>query len=568
MNAIEEWKSEKHSFDVWPDVLNYADRNMPTKEIPPHDLERMKWYGVLCRKHDGRGSYMLRIRIPGCELTAAQAREIANIAYEYGYSIIDITTRSNIQIQGLRINKIPRALERLNRAALSTMQTGHDNVRNVNCHPLSGIDPEELIDVRSLSYALTDLFLENREFADLPRKFNISISGQAQHSLHYWTQDISYLAYRNSDGTSTFQVLIGGTQGQGLRLGRHLPVFVDYDQVMPVTKALLTLFRTQGARDARNKTRFCFLIEKIGIARVLQYLEEHLDFALAPCTIAPTPPTDNENFIGWFKQKQDDFWAVGVAVPVGRLNWNQLDGLAVIANRWGNGTLRLTHDQSLLIAHIPTRFKHEVAVDLARYGLTSETDTITRNVVACTGKQFCNIALTETKSHACRLMEDLRRRSVVLEGIRIHMSGCPSACAQHFTADIGLKGVRIKRFLVTHEAFDVFLAGGINHHMQLAIPYKAAVDLEQLPHLIEEVVQEYCVKHLPGETFSEYWCKNLAGTSQAQVGDEDYRPPVWICNSCDLKYRAEEPPIFCPGCSALSRHFKRLDQGEEVPKGI
>jgi len=217
------------------------------------------------------------------------------------------------------------------------------------------------------------------------------------------------------------------------------------------------------------------------------------------------------------------------------------------------------------VPYIPTRFKEEVVRDLARYGLSPEADTIVRNVVACTGKQFCNIAVSETKSHALQLIEDLRKRALVLHGIRIHMSGCPSSCAGHHIADIGLKGVRVRRLLGTEEGFDVFLGGGIHRGVQLGLPYKAGVDVGQLPQLIEEVVQEYYLNHKPGQSFSDYWRECLEGATQAKVLEEDYRPPVWVCEKCEYHYRGEDPPVFCPSCSALRRHFARIEEKDGDP---
>src|SRR5688500_14625753 len=194
MNKVEQWKAEKHGLDVWPSVIEYAQKRTPMKAIDDAELERMKWYGVFYRKRDGEGTYMLRIRLTANELTAAQAKEIAHIAYEYGYGICDVTTRANIQVQGLSIDNVPRALARLESVGITAKQTGHDNIRNVFGHPLAGIDPDELFDTRQLCHDITSLFLDSRVYSDLPRKINIAMSGAPHHASHYWSQDISYLA--------------------------------------------------------------------------------------------------------------------------------------------------------------------------------------------------------------------------------------------------------------------------------------------------------------------------------------------------------------------------------------
>ena len=227
VNSVGEWKAKKHGLDIWPDILRYAENSTPVKDIPNDDLERMKWYGIFYRKRDGKGTYMLRIRITGSELTAEQARTVALIAYEFGYGIIDITTRANLQVQGLDISKVPTALKRLETCRLTTRQTGHDSIRNVNGHPFSGFDPDELIDTRPLCHEITNLFVDNPEYSDLPRKFNISLNGREEHSVHYRTQDISFLAHQTKENQPAFQVLIGGMQGQKPHLAWHLPVLVS-----------------------------------------------------------------------------------------------------------------------------------------------------------------------------------------------------------------------------------------------------------------------------------------------------------------------------------------------------
>ncbi|MCC7085690.1 MAG: hypothetical protein IT427_11870 [Pirellulales bacterium] len=510
-NPVEVWKREKHGLDVWTDILTYARTKTPLKDIPAPDLERMKWYGVFYRKRDTPGSYMLRIRITANALSSVQAKEIARIAFDLGYGIVDITTRANIQVQGLDIDNVPRALQRLEAVGLTCKQTGHDNVRNVFCHPLSGVDPEELIDTRPLCRQLMQLFLNDRHYADLPRKFNIALCGRAEHATCYWTQDLAFLAMRHG-GNVGFRLLIGGKQGQTPQLGRSLPVFVAPDRVTEVAGAMLDVFREQGLRDKRDAARFHFLVEKLGAHEVLAAMERKLTSPLERCEAELTPPSGYDELVGWFPQKApaislrqvcgpgQERWALGLCPALGRMSWTQLEGAGLAAERWGSGQLRTTPEQGLMILHVRSSFRDALATDLARWNLSTTADSRVRNIVACTGKQFCNIAVTETKSHALRLIEQLRQRSLELHAVRIHLSGCPSSCANHHTADIGLKGVRVKRLLGTREGFDVFLGGGVGGGLHLAVSYRIGVDADQLPNLVEEVVRAYYLHHAPGET--------------------------------------------------------------------
>ncbi|MFQ5733668.1 MAG: nitrite/sulfite reductase [Planctomycetaceae bacterium] len=450
-NPVEVWKSEKHGLDVWLDVERYAAARTPMKEIDSADLERMKWHGFFYRKRDVAGRYMSRIRVTAGELSADAAREIAHIAYEYGHGIVDVTTRANVQVQGLGIEHLPRVAARLESVGLTARQTGHDNVRNVFAHPFSGLLPGELYDTRQLCRDVTTLFVGNREYADLPRKFNICLNGHDRHSAHFWTQDISFLAARVAGGTVAFQALIGGTQGQNPHLAWHLPVLVEPQQVVGVTQALLDLFREKGSREKRNAARFRFLIERIGVGGVLEWLEERLPFRLQPGVAEPSPASSHDELIGWFPQKQSARWIMGLSVPLGRLTWRQLEGLAVLSRKWGDGRLRTTHEQGIAVVDIAEGFKDAAATDAAALGLSVHADAFEQNTMACTGSQFCNIAVTETKGRMLQLIDKLRRKALKLHGIRMHMSGCPSSCAQHFTADIGLKGVRVRRLIGTRE---------------------------------------------------------------------------------------------------------------------
>ena len=563
VNPAEVWKSRKHSFDVWPDVLRHAEAGTPMADIETPDLERMKWYGFFYRKRDAPGRYMNRIRITAGELASDQAREIAAIAYEHGHGIVDVTTRANVQIQGLGIERLPEVAERLAAVGLSSKQTGHDNIRNVFAHPFSGLLPDELIDTRQLCRDVTALFVDSREYSDLPRKFNICLNGTAEPSLHFWTQDLSFLACRVGREV-LFQVLVAGTQGQSPHLAWHLPVLVHPDQVVPVTAALLDLFRAQGSREKRHQARLRYLVERIGIDAVKAWVCERVPLRPWPDLPAPTPAARNDELVGWFPQAQPDRWTMGLCVPLGRLSWRQLEALAVLAKRWGDGQLRTTHEQGIAVVNIPGGFRDAAATDAAAVGLSMHADTLARNTVACTGTQFCNIAVTETKGAMFRLVDTLRQRTLALHGIRIHMSGCPSSCAQHFTADIGLKGVRVRRLIGTREGFDVYLGGGVAGDVHLGLRYKLGVDVDQLPLVIEEVVNEYYMRHQAGQTFSAYWRAKLREAEAAKVGEDDYRPATWICERCEYRHLGEDPPVFCPGCAGVRRLFARVDPDAEL----
>jgi ferredoxin-nitrite reductase len=560
LNSFEAWKAEKHGFDVWPDLLRWAEEGTPHAAIAEEDLQRMKWYGLFWRKHD-RDRYMIRIRIPGCEMTAEQARGVAFVAYEAGHGIVDVTTRGNVQVQGLPIERIPAVIAALERTSLTSKQTGLDNVRNVTSHPLSGVDPDELIDTRELARQITALFVGNRELSNLPRKFNIGLNGRPDSAPADWTQDISWLAVRRSGGLIGFRLLVGGTQGQNPHLGWHLPVFVVPERVVDVTQAILRVFNELGSRtDKRTQVRFRYLVDRIGADGVLEETEKRLRYALPRFPEAPPPPKAVESFIGWFPQKEPRRFAVGVAVPMGRLTWEQMEGLAILSRRHGDGTLRTATDQNLLLPNVAAEAREKLGNDLAALGLAFDADSLMRDTVACTGKQFCSLAVTDAKGYGFQLVEELRRRRVETFGIRIAISGCPNACAQHHTADIGLKGVRVRRGLRVVDAFDVYLGGGVSGGLRLGTLHKKGVPFAQLSECLENVIRRFHAERGAGETFSAFWQRRLAGEKPEVVADEEL--PLWRCEPCGYLHAGERPPGFCPHCAAVRARFVATDGAE------
>jgi ferredoxin-nitrite reductase len=562
LNPVEVWKSRRHGFDVWSDFLHWAEHEIPFNEIDEADLQRLKWFGIFWRKHD-HDRYMLRVRIPGCEMTAEQARVLAFIAYSSGHEIVDLTTRGNIQIQGLPIGKIPRAIQAMDSVGLTSKQTGLDNVRNVTCHPLSGIDPAELIDTREAARAVTALFIDSRDLADLPRKFNLAFSGVPYTTPQDWTQDIAWLAACGPDSTVGYRLLIGGMQGQSPHLGWHVPVFVRPGLVIEVTLRILQLFRERGSRSARrNQVRFRYLIDALGLDEVLRELETRLGYTLERWEDAPPLPGRTESFVGWFRQRQPGKWAVGIAAPMGRLGWQQLEGIALIARNFGDGTIRTATDQNLLLVGVSEESRELLGAELARYGLSFEADSLTRQTVACTGKQFCSLALTETKGYSFQLLEELRRRRLESYGVRIAVSGCANACAQHHTADIGLKGVRIRQGLGAVDGFDIFLGGGIGKALRLGVLYRRGVPVSSLAVTIDTVVREFHEKRHEAESFSEFWQRRLTDHSQEIVSSAEV--PVWCCAACGCEQTGDSPPSFCPRCAAVKRQFsiKNLAAGQ------
>ena len=566
-SSVELWKSEKHGLDGWPDILAYAKAGTPMKELSVPQMERMKWFGFFYRKTNDFDRYMTRIRIPGCAMTAAQMKAMAFIAYESGYSILDVTTRGNIQIQGLSIQKLPGVAAALEAVGLTAKQTGHDNVRNITSLPLAGLDPEELIDTRLLAEAMQAMIIDNKEFSDLPRKMNPAFCGREKAAAHVWTQDLSFVAGKMADGTVAFRLLLGGTQGQSPTLAWCAPVWVKEAEVLSVTAAVLRAYSALGWRHNRHEVRLHFLMERIGNEAFLKQVEEKLGYALTPCDL-PIPEAEREEvFVGWQAQKSPlaqagswaaHHWALGVCVPVGRLTWEQAKGLAELAESFGDGGIRTTLDQNLIITGIPNALKGDAEHALAALGLSHESDSITRQVVACTGKQFCNLAIGETKGHAFWLIEELRRRKVQLHGITLHMSGCPNSCGMTLTADIGLQGTKARRNNKVVDAFDVYLGGGASSAVQLGLLFKKAVPVDEMPHFLQGKIAEYHKQRKKGQGFSQFWREQLKDHVAVPA---DAPEAWWLCTKCGYPHAGDVPPTYCPTCSAIRSKFDPAPDG-------
>ena len=491
MNKIEQIKAEKDGLDVGADIARFGQGGV--ESIPEGDLERLKWWGVFLRKHTP-GHFMMRIRIPNGLTGAEQLRTLGILANEFGRGLADITTRQQIQLRWLTIGDVPVVLERLRAVGLVTLQTGMDNIRNVVGCPVSGLTRNELFDASPVAQAFTAAFLGDREFTNLPRKFNVTITGCRENCTHAETQDLALVpATREVDGATVagFNVLVGGKNGSGgYRIATPLDVFVEPAEAVAVCQAIVLLFRDHGARDARNKIRLAFLVDAWGAARFRSALEARrghelvragADARLANCT----------DHVGIFRQRQPGLNYAGLLVPVGRLSGDQLLELARLAERYGTGDVRFTPDQNVVIPHVPdTRVGNltgEPLLKVFRY----DPSEIMRGLVSCTGIEFCNLAVIETKSRALAIARTLESKVHHGKPIRIHWSGCPAGCGNHTVADIGLLGTKVNVDGKAVDAVDVFVGGSSGPQATQGIRVLESVPCSSLPQVLEGLMRHY-----------------------------------------------------------------------------
>src|SRR5881397_1879471 len=383
MNKIEQIKVEKDGLDVGADIPRYAQLGF--EAIEEGDLERLKWWGVFFRRHTP-GYFMMRIRIPNGITNAVQLSAIGGITDRCGRGFADITTRQQVQLRWIRIGDVPAILDQLRGVGLLTLQTGMDNIRNVVGCPVAGLTPNELLDASPVVRAFTETFVGSRAYTNLPRKFNVTITGCRENCTHAETQDLALVPATKSLGGGTvsgFNVLVGGKNGSGgYRIATPLDIFVPPEEAPELCSAIVLLFRDHGSREARNKVRLAFLVEEWGEAKFHDALEGRLGRPLERAGVDERGPKATDH-IGVFRQKQATLSWVGLVVPVGRIVGDQLKEVARLAEAYGTGEVRLTPDQNVIIPNVPDAKLGNLTAEPLLKVLRYDPSEITRGLVSC-----------------------------------------------------------------------------------------------------------------------------------------------------------------------------------------
>jgi ferredoxin-nitrite reductase len=489
MNKIEALKSERDGLDVTEDLVRFAREGWRT--IADDDKERLKWVGVFQRKPTP-GHFMMRIRMANGILTAAQARLLGQITKATGRNIADVTTRQQIQLRWVTIEEVPAVIARLEEAGLSSLQTGMDNIRGIVGCPATGLTPRELFDTAPIAAAFQQIFLGNKAFTNLPRKFNVTITGCLEHCTPGETQDISMtpaVATRDGREVAGLNVAVGGKQGSGgPRFATALDAFVRPEEAAEVCAAIALIFRDHGPREARSKARLAFLVDEWGGPRFRRELEAHLGRALPPAgrDARAAKTTDH---IGIFRQREPGLNYVGLKTPVGRVRGDQLVELARLAERYGRGELRLTPSQNVLIPHIPDALVGELTREQLLRELPYNPTEIQRGLVSCTGTDFCNLALIDTKTRALALAREFESRIEASRPLTVRWSGCPASCGNHHTADVGLQGCKVKVNGKIVDGVHVFVGGRGGLEPRAGEKVFADVPCDELPEVLDRLIR-------------------------------------------------------------------------------
>jgi ferredoxin-nitrite reductase len=484
MNKIEEYKKEKDGLDVLQDVPRYAAEGW--QAISDGDKERLKWTGVFFRRQTP-GHFMMRVRIPNGITTSTQLRAIGEISREFGKGFADITTRQQIQLRWFTIEDVQQIWERLRSVGLITLQTGMDNIRNVIGCPVAGLTPNELFDASPVVKEFTEVFVGNREYTNLPRKFNVAITACKEACTHAEAQDIALTPATkniNGDEINGFNVAVGGKMGSGgFRIASPLNLFVTPEEAPAVCSHIVLIFRDYGARELRTKARLAFLVENWGVAKFRSELERRVDRPLASAGKDQRAPKHTDH-VGVFRQKQAGLNFVGLAVPVGRMTSEQMFQVAELAENYGNGQLRLTVGQNLIVPNVPDNKLGELTQEPVLQELRYDPSEVMRGLVSCTGMDYCHFALIETKGWALKTAHALEAKLGKTQPLRMHWSGCPAGCGNHATADIGLLGKNIKVNGEIVEAVDVFAGGAAGCEANFPVKIMEDVPCEALPDVV------------------------------------------------------------------------------------
>jgi len=494
LNKFEKFKAEKDGLAVKEELENFA--KLGWEAIDKTDLQhRLKWLGIFYRPVTP-GKFMLRMRTPNGILTSKQMEVLAEIIQPYGENgCADITTRQNIQLRGIRFEDFPNIFRRLQKVGMTSIQSGMDNVRNITGSPMAGIDAAELIDTRPLVQKVQDAITNkgegNYEFTNLPRKFNIAIEGGRDNSVHAEINDIAFVpAYKN--GTLGFNVLVGGFfSAQRCAAAIPLNAWVQTTvEVVDLCTAILRVYRDNGSRGNRQKTRMMWLIEELGLENFRSMVEQELGYSLETGAEKDEINWEKRDHIGVFKQKQPSLNYVGLHVPVGRLYPGDMLNLARLAEVYGNGEIRLTVEQNVIIPGIADEKLATFLAEPLLQKFAIEPKPLTKALVSCTGAQFCNFALIETKNRGLELARALDEELEMPRPVRIHWTGCPNSCGQPQVADIGLMGTKVRKDGKSVEGVDIYLGGKVGKDAQLGKCFQKGVSCEDLMPVLRNLLIE------------------------------------------------------------------------------
>ncbi|MEV4803476.1 nitrite/sulfite reductase [Nonomuraea sp. NPDC049421] len=522
LNKNEENKKNDDGLNVRQRIIDiYSKRGFDS--IDPADLRgRMRWYGLYTQRKPGIDGgktaildpeelddryFMLRVRIDGGQLDLAQLRTIADIANEYARGTADITDRQNIQLHWVEIESVPDIWERLEAVGLSTTEACGDTPRVIMGCPLAGIDSDEVLDASDQIKEIYDRVVGNPAYSNLPRKFKTALSGCPAHCTVHEINDVAFVGVVNERGEAGYDLWVGGGLSTNPMLGKRLGVFVSPEKVADVHEGVVGIFRDYGYRRLRHRARIKFLVNDWGPEKFREILEtEYLKEALPDGPAPEQPRGSRRDHVGVFPQKDGNFY-VGFAPKVGRVDGDKLRVIADIAERHGSDRVRTTVEQKMVILDVAPERVESVVAELEANDLQVNPSTFRRQTMACTGIEYCKLAIVETKATAMDLIDELERRLPDFDQpLTINVNGCPNSCARIQVADIGLKG----QLVVDEngdqvEGFQIHLGGSLGVNAGFGRKVRGLkTTAKALPDYVTRVVSNYDSQKKEGESFADW----------------------------------------------------------------
>jgi sulfite reductase (ferredoxin) len=523
---VERLKRSKNPWEGLEEIRRFAREGF--ESIPPEWLGTyFRWWGVYTQG-DGAGvtggqngegrslqCFMVRIRIPNGLLRSDQLRTIANLTRRYAHGIADITVRQNIQLHWVTIEALPEVLEALAQVGLNTTSACGDVTRNVTGCPVAGVDADEICDASSLALEASRLLAGNADFYNLPRKFKISITGCRIWCPYPEINDIGLTATTRilHDAPEVgFSLRVAGGLSTEPYLGTRLNAFVRWNQVLPTIKGIAELFRdSEVLREHRERARLKFLFLRHGwtAEKFLDDLQQRIGFQFDPA-VEEHPPADvYRDHVGIHPQKQPGLCYVGAAVLRGRITAGQMHTAADLADRFASGELRATNMQNLLIVNVPYANTAPLAKELDAIDLRVGGSAFFRGTIACSGTEFCKLAITETKSFSRWLVEELEERLPGFDQhLKLHVTGCPNSCGQHWIADIGIDGKKMKIDGHLVDAYYFCVGGALGLHQATARPIGYRCPATEVPDAIERLLRHYLNTRQSGENLRQFFARH------------------------------------------------------------
>ena len=532
LNPNEAWKAKEGGLAVRDRVLETFSKE-GFASIPGEDLRgRMRWWGLYTQRRPGIDGgrtatlppeelddeyFMLRVRTDGGAVSLAQLRVLAGISNDYARGTADVTDRQNIQYHWIRIEDVPDIWERLGSVGLGSTEACGDTPRVVLGSPVAGVAADEIIDGTPAINEIVSRFVGDPELANLPRKFKTAVSGSPHQDVAHEIHDIAFVGVVHPEHGPGFDLWVGGGLSTNPMLGQRLGAWVPLAEVPDVWHGVIRIFRDYGYRRLRSRARLKFLMADWGPEKFRDVLEnEYLKRKLVDGPAPALPANGRHDHIGVHRQKNGKFY-VGAAPVVGRVSGDVLSKLADAAEKVGSDRIRFTPEQKIVILDVVAKHVPDLLDDLDAIGLSARASAFRRGTMACTGIEFCKLAITDTKATATNLVAELENRLAdvpelfTLDGpsLSINMNGCPNSCARAQIADIGLKGVQLPNPAdpqgPTVEGFQIHLGGGLGVHAGFGRKLRGLKTTSaDLPDFVERIVRKWLEQRADDEPFADW----------------------------------------------------------------